>query len=59
MRTFVIMAHNTGATWGGEKWFTRTITAKSKALAIGKFFDEYGPFNCIEKIIELSLLIDK
>ena len=54
MRKFIIVAHPTGATHPEIPSFARTISARSKALAINEFFSQFGPFNYIEKIVELK-----
>jgi len=54
MRKFIILAHPTGATHPEIPSFVRTISAKSKALAIDKFFSDFGPFNFIEKVVEVN-----
>ena len=54
MRKFTIIARPTGATYPTIPEFVRTFPAESKALAIKQFFQHFGPFNYIVKVIELK-----
>lgn len=54
MRKFTIIAHPTAATYPTIRHFVRTFTTESKALAIKAFFEEHGPFNYIDRIIEVK-----
>lgn len=54
MKRFTIISHPTAATYPNLPHFVRTFTAESKAIAIKQFFQRFGPFNVIEKVIELK-----
>ncbi len=54
MKRFTIISRPTIPTYPNLPRFVRTFTAESKAIAIKQFFQRFGPFNIIEKVIELK-----